>query len=108
ENRNKASSPGNFDSGLPENGLAVWWVNTGAFFGWDDIRLVDASKPDQDPNGTTAFDGAAPGYINQGAGALFKDDPTFDKRLLIDNTGGWSLLYFWETSAPGDTVFVNF
>ena len=100
---------GVFDRDLPESGLAVWWVKTGAYFsGYDDIRLVNASLPDQDPNGTTAITGADPGYVNPIVGALFKRDDADPQKLLLNSNGEWSLLFFRGVSDPGATMYAEF
>lgn len=123
ENRNKASSvcdgcllfippfdveEGVFDSALPESGLAVWWVSKGTWYGQDDVRLVDASLPAQDPDGTTDIFGSDPGYSSQGAGALFKRDDTDPQHVLFDRQGTWNLLFFRGVSDPGSTVYAEF
>ena len=42
---------GIFDKGLPESGLAVWWVREGTWSsGHDEVRLVDANSPDIEQN----------------------------------------------------------
>jgi hypothetical protein len=53
ENRNKSGSGAStIESGLPTEGLAVWWVRARARPNQsDDLRLVAASKDDQDPDG---------------------------------------------------------
>lgn len=100
---------GVFDTGLPESGLAVYWVNTGVLpGGQDDVRLVSALNHGADPDGTTPYNGADPGFINQGAGALFKQDDASPNKILADSTGGWSLLWFTAVSSPASTVFAQF
>ena len=100
---------GVFDTGLPESGLAVWWVRTNALGGGqDDVRLVSALNHGADPDGTTPITGADPGFINQGAGALFKVDTASPNKILADSTGGWSLLWFTAVSNPAGTVFAQF
>jgi M6 family metalloprotease-like protein len=98
---------GVFDTGLPESGLAIWWVQTGGGVnGYDDVRLIDASKGSIDPDGTTPIGGANPGYVNQGLGALYKQDGL--NHILVDSTGGWSLLWFTAVSNPGYNVYAQF
>jgi len=100
---------GVFDVGLPESGLAVWWVSDGTWpDGNDDVRLVDASQPEKDPDGTTDIFGADPGYSNQGAGALFKRNDADPQHLLLNGSGQWSLLFFLKVSDPGPTVYAEF
>lgn len=58
ENKEKSSSIKGFEDGLPESGLAVWWVDMTN----SNIALVDASKGSLVPTN----------YNNQGTGALLK------------------------------------
>jgi M6 family metalloprotease-like protein len=102
---------GVFDTGLPESGLAIWWVRTGTWFwGDDEVRLVDASLDDQDPNGNGPAQENPPsgGYRNQGAGALFKRNDADPQRLLLNSAGEWSSLYFRDVSDPGATMYGEF
>ncbi len=93
ENRNKAFSDGGYDDDLPDAGLAVWYVAEGTWGdGHDDVRLVDFSKPDQDPDL----------YKDPGGTALFKLNPAKPKRLLMDRNGGWSTLFFQNVSDPAN------
>jgi M6 family metalloprotease-like protein len=105
-------SQGVFDVGLPESGLAIWWVRAGTWLGGhDEVRLVDAALPDQDPDGSSALQepgGPTSGYRNQGAGALFKRNDADPKRLLMDSSGGWSLLFLERASEAGPTMYVEF
>lgn len=99
ENRNRAQSAGAYDSKFPEDGLAVWYVGEGTYNdGHDDVRLVDAGLPDQDPDL----------YNNPAIGALFKKDPTNPKRLLIDSDGEWSFLWFQNVSVASPTMSAEF
>lgn len=89
ENRNKKYDDEGYDSDLPDAGLAVWYVSTGtAPNGADDVRLVNFSQPDQDPDL----------YQHPWTNALFKLDPANPRRLVIDRDGLWSLLYFEDVS----------
>lgn len=99
ENRNRAQSAGSYDTNLPEDGLAVWYVAEGTYtIGHDDVRLVNASLPDQDPDL----------YNNPSTGALFTNDPNDPKRLLLDSNGQWSLLFFEDVSAASPTMTAEF
>ncbi len=103
---------GVFDVGLPESGLAVWWVRSGTWLGGqDEVRLLNAALPDQDPDGTSALvepNGPSSGYRNQGAQALFQRNDANSKRLLLDSSGSWSLLFFDHVSEAGPTMHAEF
>jgi hypothetical protein len=88
ENRDKAVDSGGYDDDLPGHGLAVWYTSVGTFFGHDDVRLVDFSKADQDPDN----------YNNPWINALFTLNPADPQRLIIDRNGQWNLLYFRDVS----------
>lgn len=91
EHRAKTFDPGGYDDGLPSDGLAVWYVSSGqhpADAGHDELRLVDASSPDQDPDL----------YANPAAGALFQ--PAGAKRWLFGRTGDVVFLTFSRVSKP--------
>ena len=89
ENRDKAVDSGGYDDDLPDQGLAVWYTSVGTFTnGHDDVRLVDFSKADQDPDN----------YNNPWINALFTLNPADPQRLLIDRNGHWNLLYFRDVS----------
>jgi len=91
EYRNKLDADG-YDGELPENGLAVWYVATGTYSsGWDDVRMVQFNKSDRDPDR----------YKNPAADALFKRDDANHRRLLLDRTKQWTLLYFENVSDAG-------
>lgn len=91
EYRKKLDADG-YDGELPENGLAVWYVATGTYSaGWDDVRLVQFDKSDRDPDR----------YKNPAADALFKRDDGNPRRLLLDRTKQWTLLYFENVSDAG-------
>ena len=79
---------------LPGKGLAVWYVSSGTYVdpGHDDIRLVDFSKPDQDPDQ----------YNNPGANALFTANAAKPKRTIFGRNGQWNLLWFQNVSAVAD------
>jgi M6 family metalloprotease-like protein len=89
ENRNKEYDEDGYDSDLPDTGLAVWYVSTGTKpGGHDDVRLVNFSQTDQDPDL----------YNNPWTNALFKLDPDNFRRIIIDRNGHWNLLYFQDVS----------
>jgi M6 family metalloprotease-like protein len=88
ENRNKAFDGGGYDDDLPDKGLAIWYTSVGTFFGHDDVRLVDFSKPTQDPDL----------YNNPGSNALFTIDLASPSRALLDRNGQWNLLWFENIS----------
>ena len=99
ENRTKGFTDGDYDSALPDEGLAIWYVAEGTYSsGHNDVRLVDFSKPDQDPDL----------YASPGGSALFKVDASDPKRLLLNRNGEWSLLWFQNTSAPGLFMYSEF
>jgi M6 family metalloprotease-like protein len=89
ENRDKYSDSIGYDSDLPGHGLAVWYTSVGTFpNGYDDVRLVDYSKPDEDPDL----------YNNPGSNALFTWNPADTQRLLFDRNGHWNLLHINDIS----------
>ncbi len=95
-NRDKNSSQYNFESSLPDVGIAVWWVNitTG------DLHLVDASALAAKPSS----------YENQGANALFKYDPNKSSpqpHFFLDNNGALAFSLTGITP-PGKTMNFSF
>jgi len=92
ENRNKKYDPDGYDDDLFDAGLAVWYVSQGThpWPGHDDVRLVNFSQKDQDPDL----------YNNPGTNAFFKIDPENFRRVIIDRDGHWNLLYFQDVSDP--------
>ncbi len=102
ENRYKPGSSHAFDNGLPESGLAAWWVN-----GVDDkVYLVDANDPMKHPQ--TYMYSAGPPYT----GALFKGDEMSEPgkvftTYLSSSSGDLSFL-LRGVSPPGMTVYVEF
>jgi len=89
ENRDKDVDSGGYDDDLPGRGLAIWYTSVGTFTnGHDDVRLVDFSKADQDPDN----------YNNPWINALFTVDPADPTRILLDRNGQWNLLYFRDVS----------
>lgn len=97
ENRHAASSIRGFESGLPESGLAIWWVDmtTG------NVHLVQSSDPSKNP---TAF-------RDQGTGSLFVYDgtpsETFDSRLLVSKSN--RLSYAISAVSPaGNIMYAEF
>lgn len=98
ENRNKAYSAGNYDSSLPDSGLAVWYVQEDTWAGDDNVRLIDAELPGQ----------AGILYENPGSNALFKFDPDDQIFSLIDSQGIWILNYFRGVADPDRNVYAEF
>jgi M6 family metalloprotease-like protein len=92
ENRDRLGDGGGYDDDLPGHGLAVWYTSVGTFFGFDDVRLVDFSKPDQ----------AGTSYNNPGSNALFTLNPADPQRLLFTRDGQWNLLWFQNVSDVND------
>lgn len=107
-----------YDSGLPETGFAVWWVRENAFpvssawAGYDDVRLVDASLPDQDPDGggyvldsnNVPFVASSPGYYSPQSGAFFEPVPGVAMRDLYYSDGTQSPFSFRIVSADGSSA----
>jgi hypothetical protein len=127
ENRNKSGSEASVvESGLPTEGLAVWWVRTRALADkTDNIRLVAASATDQDPDGDGIYGKAGknnqgewhaadwpinrdnPGYYwypdsNSGVQDLFTEQS--GPRTLYYSDGTPSKFGLYCISAPGETV----
>ena len=99
ENRNHAFSSGGYDENLLEDGLAIWYVREGTYsIGHDEVHLVNAALPDTE----------ADWYHDPYYGALFKLDPSDEKRLLLDGEGAWSFLWFQKISAPGQYMYGEF
>ncbi len=92
ENRDRLGDGGGYDDDLPDHGLAVWYTSVGTFSGWDDVRLVDFSKPDQ----------AGTSYNNPGSNALFTLNPSDPTRILLSRNGQWNLLWFQNVSDVND------
>lgn len=91
ENRNAKFDSGGYDDDLPDKGLAIWYVSSGTHpngQGFDDVRLVDFSKPDQDPDT----------YSNPGGNALFKSNASKPKRVILNRDGHWNLIWFQNVS----------
>jgi M6 family metalloprotease-like protein len=90
ESRIKAYDGGEgYDDDLPDNGLAIWYHSVGTFpGGQDDVRLVDFSKADQDPDN----------YNNPWINALFTLNPADPTRILLNRNGQWNLLWFQNVS----------
>jgi M6 family metalloprotease-like protein len=89
ENRNKAYDSGGYDDDLPDKGLAIWYTSVGTYSnGHDDVRLVDFSKPTQNPLN----------YNNPGSNALFTVNLASPSRALLDRNGQWNLLWFENVS----------
>jgi M6 family metalloprotease-like protein len=91
ENRNKQYDGGEgYDDNLPDKGLAVWYNSVGTYqpSGHDDVRLVDFSKPSQNPLN----------YNNPGNNALFTLSTTNPSHALFNRNGQWNLLSFENVS----------
>ena len=92
ENRNRAYDGGEgYDDNLPDNGLAVWYTSVGTYAppsAQDDVRLIDFSKPTQNPLS----------YNNPGNNALFTLNPATPSRSLLNRNGQWNLLWFENVS----------
>jgi hypothetical protein len=71
-------------------GLAVWYNSVGTYqpSGHDDVRLVDFSKPSQNPLS----------YNNPGSNALFTLSTTNPSHALFNRNGQWNLLSFENVS----------
>jgi M6 family metalloprotease-like protein len=99
ENRQKAYDSGGYDDDLPDNGLAIWYVSVGTYQvgipGSNDVRLVDFSKPDQDPDL----------YNNPGSNALFTVNPADPTRILLNRNGQWNLLFFENVSDANGGIY---
>ncbi|MFN0214146.1 MAG: hypothetical protein ACKVT2_07805 [Saprospiraceae bacterium] len=98
ENRFIGASARNFDSGLPESGLAIWYVNEET----DQIALVDARMWDQDPLNILY------NPSDSQRGALFKYDPAAaitEKLLITANNRGRRFISY--ISNPGHTMYLN-
>lgn len=96
ENRcNNCSMVSNFDSGLPESGLAVWWLDLKT----ENVVLIDASKPAQKPNL----------YTSPISGALYalnaKSPDEFNLLLPAD---GFLAFAFRKVSASGSVMYAEF
>lgn len=122
QNLHRPSSSG-MERGLPESGLAVWWVRSQAWPAnaaghWaraDDVRLVDASNSNPDPDGAgtkldanhvpTPVSMDEPGFFNQGPGALFQPLGKTAVQLFrrAGTPGPFTLL---AVSEPDDTLSV--
>jgi hypothetical protein len=99
ENRHKPSSAGHFDDGLPKSSLPIWWVKTGEFpNSHDDVRLVNFSKPDQNPNN----------YQNPGPSALFMRNDAKPTRHLVNGSGRPSFAWLRGISPVGATMYAEF
>jgi M6 family metalloprotease-like protein len=91
ENRNKQYDGGEgYDDDLPDKGLAVWYNSVGTFVpsNQDDVRLIDFSKPTQNPLS----------YNNPGSNALFTVNLTTPSRSILNRNGQWNLLWFENVS----------
>lgn len=98
ENRNREASRYEFDNGLPEDGLAVWWASTAS----DEIRLIDYSDWNKPPSEVNYDDFS-------GSGALFKYDgryPATEPILLLNNDRG-HMFIIRALSPAGSTMYVE-
>lgn len=98
EVREKSASFGAFDQDLPDSGLAVWWVRQGTWAGgYDEVRLVDAGKPDQ----------KATKYGAPGPDALFEYDPQDPLHFLLDAAGATKAM-FRDVSPSSAVMYAEF
>ncbi|MCG8332586.1 MAG: hypothetical protein MI974_33180 [Chitinophagales bacterium] len=95
-NRNKESSARDFESGLPDSGLAVWWANnqTGA------LHLVHFSDPARIPSS----------YTSAGIGDLFKykEGISPEAHYLLLNEDGSFRFSIRAISEPGAIMYAEF
>lgn len=96
ENRcNNCATVANFDSGLPESGLAVWWMDLNT----ENIFLVEASKPPAKP----------PSYTAQNSGALHRYVTGKSSEFIpLYPDNGFPAFNFRMVSTPGSTMYVEF
>jgi M6 family metalloprotease-like protein len=117
ENRNKSGSEASLvESGLPTEGLAVWWVRSRALPDQsDDIRLVAASYSDRDPDGDGIGAPKHPDWPhNEAKPGYYWYDATWGVQDLFTEQSGPRILYYSDgtpskfglycISAPGETV----
>jgi M6 family metalloprotease-like protein len=116
ENRNKSGSGASLvERDLPTEGLAVWWVRALALNQSDDVRLVRASLPDQDPDGDGIgypehpdwpHNKGNPGYYwyvsTAGVQDLFTEQS--GPHILRYSDGTPSKFGLYRISPPGETV----
>jgi M6 family metalloprotease-like protein len=100
ENRYKDSSPRDFDSGFPESGLYVWWVDAST----NKVYLVDAHDPMKHPQ-TIMYEAGL--YL----GACFKGDTCDGDAIyttyLSSSSGDLSFLVR-AVSPPGPDMYIEF
>jgi hypothetical protein len=102
ENRFQAGSARRFETGLPESGLAIWWVDETTHT----ISLVDAGNLTQRP-GMISYS-----YRGDQRGVLFKNrtltrDETFNMQFLRSGTG-FTEFAIRATSPEGETMYAEF
>jgi len=103
ENRFASASARNFDAGLPESGLAIWWYGSEAVPETYRLRLIDVSKGDLPPDE----------YRDQVAGALWKQrtghpqDPATVTHLLFPLDGLFSFAVR-GVGPSGQTMYAEF
>jgi hypothetical protein len=85
ENRNKSSSPRDFDKDIPDSGLAIWWVDEAGSM----VALVDAREEGNRPN--TFLYSASDSQVD----ALFKyqDGDSLTVHSISPKTGGGLRLF---------------
>lgn len=97
ENRNKKSSPRDFESGLPDEGIAIWWVDMTS----GEIHLIDANAAGQKPST----------FKDQTTGALFKYPgkpvQSIYQALLVDKSGG-AAFGIKSISPVGSNMYLSF
>jgi M6 family metalloprotease-like protein len=97
ENKNIASSPRKFEAGLPESGLAVWYVDLLT----ENVILIDNSKGSLVPTS----------YKDQGEGALFKYSGTPSASIYsftFYNKSNNLAFFLRSVSPPAGTMYFSF
>lgn len=99
ENRYAPASSQTWDRGLPESGMCIWHVRV-VPGGHDEVRLVDASRPDLDPLL----------YQDQAVGALYKQrsGATMPTQTLRFAGGAASPILFGRISREGFVMYGEF
>jgi M6 family metalloprotease-like protein len=102
ENRYKGGSPRNFDRGLSESGMAIWWVNERV----DSLSLVDArniANPPQRINYST-FDDQVRAIFKNRTGTR---DESFDMQFL-KSSYNFTEMAIRAVSPEGTTMYAEF
>ena len=95
ENRNKSSSARNFEDGLPDEGLAIWWVDMTD----GSVRLVDASNAGLSPVN----------FKDQGPNALFKYAQSNSiYQALLKNKQAGAAFGIKSISPAGSVMYFSF